>query len=223
MNHNLQALCFIICNEQVSVLSKILRKHDLSSTKFLAKGTVSSHFLHSLGITSDRRTIVEVVARKETIDEVLEEAAKKLKLDKPGHGIAYITEIIACSGMHGEMSYVHESDEKTDGGETMFHKISVIVERGNAEEVMEAARVGGARGGTIIHGRGSTGAEAQKIFGIEIEPEKEIVMILTPEKITRNVIDEIVNRIHIDEPGKGILFVEQLVSAKGLFEKRSED
>lgn len=104
----------------------------------------------------------------------------------------------------------------------MYHKITVVVERGNAEDVMDAAREAGARGGTILHGRGSTGKEAQTIFGIEIEPEKEIVLILTPVDITQRVFDAIAQKMDIDAPGNGIMYVEPIATTRGLFESTQQ-
>lgn len=98
----------------------------------------------------------------------------------------------------------------------MYQKITVIVDRGNADQVMEVARAAGVRGGTILHGRGSTGKEAQKIFGIEIEEEKELVVILTPASLTPTVFNAIAEKLDIDAPGKGIMYVEPMVETRGL-------
>lgn len=102
----------------------------------------------------------------------------------------------------------------------MYQKITVVVDRGNADKVMDAARTAGARGGTILHGRGSTGKEAQKIFGIEIEEEKEVVVILTPKAVTAGVFDAIAKELDIESPGKGIMYVEPLAATRGLLEEQ---
>ena len=44
--------------------------------------------------------------------------------------------------------------------------IIAIVNSGFAEEAMEAAKACGARGGTILHGRGTISKEAEKLFNI---------------------------------------------------------
>ena len=60
-----------------------------------------------------------------------------------------------------------------------FDLIVAIVNRGFSDLVMDAARAAGASGGTILHGRGTGVHEAEQFFGIAIQPEKEIVLILT--------------------------------------------
>ena len=53
-----------------------------------------------------------------------------------------------------------------------------VVNSGFGDAVMDAAKEFGARGGTIIHARGTANSESEKLFGITIQPEKEIVIIL---------------------------------------------
>ena len=58
-----------------------------------------------------------------------------------------------------------------------YELVICIVNAGYAETVMDAAKDVGARGGTVINARGTANKEAEKIFNIAIQPEKEIVMI----------------------------------------------
>jgi nitrogen regulatory protein PII len=215
-----QVLTLILTPEQVKSISQRARKLQLSSTKLLAKGTVESHFLHALGITSDRREIVTMVLRKEDAGQFLDALHDKLDLDEPGNGIAFLTDVLACMGTHNGTSIVLEENPSLCTEECMYKKITVIVDRGNAEDVMTAARSAGARGGTILHGRGSSYHEYRKIFGIEVEPEKDMVIILTPKDITQKVLDAIAGKLDIDVPGNGIMYVEPVAATRGLFENR---
>ena len=63
--------------------------------------------------------------------------------------------------------------------ENRFDLIVTIVNRGISDLVMDAARAAGASGGTILHGRGTGVHEAERFFGIEIQPEQESVLSLT--------------------------------------------
>ncbi len=213
-----QVLTLILTSEQCAALSKQTRKHHISATKILAKGTVASHFLKRLGITSDRREMVNILLSRDDALEFLNILHDKLQMNKPGHGIAYLTDVLACIGTHNGTQISLEETASLNPEGSMYHKITVIVERGKSEEVMEAAREAGARGGTILHGRGSTGKDARTIFGMEIEPEKEIIIILTPVKITQQVFDAIAVRMDIEAPGKGIMYIEPLAETRGLVE-----
>lgn len=98
----------------------------------------------------------------------------------------------------------------------MYKKLTVIVNRGMAEDVMEIARKSGVTGGTIMHGRGTGSEYTEKLFGIEIEPEKELVMILMPSELVEKVVSDIYQELNLENPGNGILFVEPVVEVRGL-------
>ena len=61
--------------------------------------------------------------------------------------------------------------------------ILCIVNTGFSDIVMDAAKEVGARGGTVLHARGTANKEAEEFFHITIQPDKEIVMILLPSDI----------------------------------------
>jgi nitrogen regulatory protein P-II 1 len=84
--------------------------------------------------------------------------------------------------------------------------IITIVNRGCGDIVMEASMKAGAEGGTILFGRGVGIHEKKKILGIPIEPEKEIVLTVTPPDKTPAILDEIVKAARLGDPGRGIAF-----------------
>lgn len=77
----------------------------------------------------------------------------------------------------------------------MRHLILSICNDGSADEVMETAKNAGARGGTIIHARGSAQKDAEHFLGITIQPEKEIIIIIVDDK-SKNIIMEAINTTH---------------------------
>ena len=216
--YKIKTLTLILTMEQSKTLAKLTRKYRLSSTTVIAYGTVSSTFLNMLGIKSDKREIIKLLIEEDFLEEFCGAVNDKLQLDKPGHGIAYITNVLACIGLDGGKSVAFNETKQLDTEDSMYQKITVIVDRGQADRVVEIAKEAGARGGTILHGRGSTGKEAQTIFGIEIEPEKEIAIIIIPRTISEKVFTAIHQGMDLDSPGKGIMFVEPIVSTRGLFE-----
>lgn len=97
-----------------------------------------------------------------------------------------------------------------------YDLIVTIVNKGRAEKVMEAAKKAGAEGGTILHGRGSGVHEKAKLFGIIIEPEKEIVLTLVPSEISQNILDSILVETDLNKPNKGIAFVLSVDKIAGI-------
>lgn len=90
--------------------------------------------------------------------------------------------------------------------EKKYEAVFCIINTGFADAVMYAARKAGAGGGTIIKGRGTAPLEAEKLFKITVEPEKEIVMILVPEEIKDDVLRELYYSAGLSTAGHGIIF-----------------
>lgn len=82
-----------------------------------------------------------------------------------------------------------------------------IVRKGWGTTVLQASVKAGARGGTVLGGRGSGIHEQDRIFGMAIEPEKEIVLTLVPSGETEPILQAIVTAAELNEVGRGIAFV----------------
>ena len=96
--------------------------------------------------------------------------------------------------------------------------IMCIVNSGFTETVMDAARELGASGGTVIRGRGTANAEAEKLYGIAIQPEKEIVMILIDSALKNDILHAIYKTAGLKTPGQGIAFALPVEDVVGLSE-----
>lgn len=77
----------------------------------------------------------------------------------------------------------------------MRHLIISICNSGNAESIMMTAKQVGAKGGTIINARGSAKKDAEQFLGITIQPEKELLIIITNED-EKNQIMQAINQNH---------------------------
>ena len=84
--------------------------------------------------------------------------------------------------------------------------IFCIVNAGFSEAVMDAAKEFGARGGTVIRARGTANQEAEKRFGITVQPEKEAVMILVRSEIKDDILHALYKAVGLKTPGQGIAF-----------------
>lgn len=97
-----------------------------------------------------------------------------------------------------------------------FTLIVAIVNQGYSEELMDAVRRDGARGGTIINARGTARAEAENRFNISIHPEKEIVLILATDKIVDQLLHTIYRTVGLETLGQGIAFTVPVKDVVGL-------
>ncbi len=97
-----------------------------------------------------------------------------------------------------------------------FDLIVTIINKGWADEIVEAARRAGAEGGTVLYGRGTAANERKTFFGILIEPEKEVVLTLITRERTRSVLQAITKAGQLERPGTGIAFVVDVSQVAGI-------
>lgn len=185
------------------------------STIMPGKGTVNSKILDYLGLSDVRKEIILMVTDSSTAEQALSRISQEFRLEKPNHGIAFTASIIKTVGTRACGSVIINEERGSDN--TMYHSITIIVEKGKAEQAVDAAVKAGSKGGTIINGRGSGIHETSKLFMMDIEPEKEIVLILSEADKTEDIIASIKERLKIDEPGNGIIFVQEVKKAYGLY------
>ena len=102
------------------------------------------------------------------------------------------------------------------------HKaIFCIVNAGYSEAVMDTAKAFGASGGTVIHARGTANSEAEKLYEITIQPEKEIVMILVSEELKDDILTALYRSVGLNTPGQGIAFSMPVDAVVGLAVERT--
>jgi nitrogen regulatory protein PII len=206
-------MCCVVNDGQGTKTMKLARKHGVrGGTVCIGRGAMSSRLLEFLDLNDSRKEVVILIGEAEIIRDAMEAVSREMHFNRPNHGIAFS---ISLTHFLGNKHY-----EYNDGGETRsmsdYEAIFTIVDKGLAEDVMDAAQKGGARGGTIINARGSGLHEASVLFAMPIEPEKEMVLILSKQKNTADITSAIRKALHIDEPNKGIVFTMGVNQAIGL-------
>ena len=89
-----------------------------------------------------------------------------------------------------------------------------VVNRGYAEDVIDAARQAGASGATIFHGRGTGDHQAVilPIINIELQPEKEIVCLITGIDISTNVANSLLKDEQLVQNGELAVYLSPTVA-----------
>ncbi len=91
--------------------------------------------------------------------------------------------------------------------------ITCIVQRGLADEIINAAQEAGAQGATVFYARGEGVRERLGILGLAVEVEKEVINII----VALDQVDRVFERMYVagqlDTPGMGLIYVTQLEKA----------
>ena len=91
-----------------------------------------------------------------------------------------------------------------------------IVRKGWGSAVLDASVKAGAQGGTVLFGRGAGINEQESIFGMSIEPEKEIVLTVVYADQVDAILTEIVRAAELNDTGRGIAFVIPVQNVVGV-------
>ena len=94
--------------------------------------------------------------------------------------------------------------------------IFVIVNQGFAEEAMDVARELGVRGGTILNARGVAREKEAAFFGITIQQEKEVLMMVVEKEIKDKVLNAMYSQMGKAKHAKGIAFSLPVSDVAGL-------
>jgi nitrogen regulatory protein PII len=186
-------------------------------TVFLGRGTVSSDMLNLLGILDTRKEILLAAIDESMEDALYDEVIRKLGLNKPHRGIAFSMPVKYLASKIDGSQAISPKEKKEGVNDLDCEAIFVVVPKGSRDEVLEAAKSAGATGGTIIHGRGAASQEKQRLFNLQIEPEKDIILIISRTDKTDAIVNSVKNKLDIDKPGAGIIFVMDITRAEGLY------
>ncbi|MDO5713496.1 MAG: P-II family nitrogen regulator [Tissierellia bacterium] len=208
------SLFFVIVDRgKASTVLKEAKKHGVTGgTIFYGMGTVRDSILHFLEINEVRKEVLLMVVSQETEITLHKHLTDTFSFQKPGKGICFSSPINQCYGT----SQIMDSPGERSGKPMEYQAIFAIVDNHKGTIVVDAAQNAGAKGATIIHARGSGVHEKTSFFNFNIEPEKEIVLILIQKNKTEEILAGIKKEIDIEQPGTGILFTLDVSNASGL-------
>jgi len=165
------------------------------SIELLGRGTATQNVLDLLGLSTREYHIVMTIADRDRTAKLIEESRKHLYIDAPGQGIIAATPIKSVGG--GKTLANLNAGRPAEGAPEINYNYEIVLaiaNEGYTDTVMEAAREAGARGGTVLHGKGTGSTDAAKFFGVSIASEKEVIMIVAraSEKaaIMKSIIDK---------------------------------
>jgi nitrogen regulatory protein PII len=84
--------------------------------------------------------------------------------------------------------------------------IMCILNQGYSDEFMAEARKAGAGGGTVLSVRGAARQSQVKFFGISVQNEKEIIMILATREKRNAIMSVVSEKFGAQSDAEGIVF-----------------
>ena len=160
-----------------------------------------SNLLH---VDKVKKEIVMAILDDESVKKILDDLSEKL--DKTNTGIAFTS----------PLDYKGEDDLNFD---IDYVALYVIVDRHEGQKAVHIAQENGARGATLVHGRGSAKEVKSILLNMNIEPEKDIVIMLVKKDLVEKIRDAIYEQMNLIEENKGIIYSLPVMEVRGLVEQ----
>lgn len=191
--------------------------------QFRAQGTASSEIMGMLGLGSIEKTVVMAMMPRDFAGEMLKKLRKRLCLGYANSGVAFT---VAISGGNSWVKLIETLQSETDSdsaerkraemAESEYIMIMAIVNQGYSEEVMAVARSAGATGGTVFHSRQMNNEEAMQFFGISVQQEREVVLILAKKEIKLPMMKALGEQCGLQSEAHGIVLSLPVDGVAGL-------
>ncbi len=186
----------------------------------LGFGTATNEMLDYLGLDINEKGIASMVLEEETWLTIKKQLEKKLRIDAPGGGIAYVIPLSSVGGRK-TLNFLleredYQKEEESTLKNTNSELIITIAQHGCTDIIMSAAREAGAYGGTVIHAKGTGQEFAEQFMGVSLAAEKEIVLIVAKTEQKNNIMKAIMEKAGLDTKAKSIVFSLPVADTAGL-------
>lgn len=184
------------------------------------EGTVRERTLSLFGFEKTLKTVHYCVVTNNKKNELIKGLTREMAIDLPNRGIAVSIPLTSMGGKRALDMYAngHENDDEEEQimQDKQMELIVAICEKGHTETVMDAAREAGARGGTVVHAKGTGSKYTNKFFGISIAEEKEMIYIVAGENQKKEIMRAIMDNAGIDSEAHTIVFSLPVSDTAGL-------
>lgn len=182
-------------------------------TILLGQGTIGTRQTGRLDTLSEGKEILVLITSQEQLNRFIEALRHSRLMVQPRRCVALSMPVTALTG--SSVCRMAPMPNPIGGESFMKQAIWIIVDKGEAETVIEAAEKAGALGATVINARGAGKHETSHLFAMAIEPEKELVLLVVDQAVATRVLDRVCQDCQINEPGRGIAFAVPVEQYRG--------
>lgn len=220
-----RCLAVIVDRGKGEQVTRLCRTRQVSvRLVLLGHGTASAEIMDYLGLDEPEKELVLCLVPDGLVPALLSELSAELGFSRPGRGIAFtlplsgVSAAANCPPDHGAarvaLSVEREGSPMAEANH--FELIVCVAEHGMSGDVMDAARAVGATGGTVLRARGLGGEEAERFLNITIQPEKEVVLILSAAAQKQAIMKAVCAEVFSRTGERGIAFSLPVSDVTGL-------
>lgn len=188
------------------------------SLRTVGAGTAVRETLSTLGLEKTEKAVLFAVITAATWPRIQRDLRKKMRIDVPGTGIAFIIPVSSIGGKQALMFLAEkqtlELKEESTLKDTKYELLLVIANQGHTNSIMDAARAEGAGGGTVIHAKGTGVKGAATFLGVKLVNEKELVLIVSRTRQKNRIMKAIMDKA--DKDAGAIVFSLPVTDTAGM-------
>lgn len=216
----LQLILFIVDWSRQKLVTGAFEKAGLDIQYTLkGRGTASREVLDLLGIGATDKAVLLSLEERARIKPLLTDIAGKVGLRERGAGVAFSVPLSSVNSLvlglfaeHGALGSNNGEKSEENSEESIMETkkrcdlIMCILNQGYSDEFMVEARKAGAGGGTVLSARGAIRQSKVKFFGISVQDEKEIILILSTHEKRNAIMSAVSEKFGVQSEAEGIVF-----------------
>lgn len=193
--------------------------------QFRGKGTAPSEMMDIFGLRGTTRLLTVALISKSQVQPLFELMNTQLSFRHRGGGIAITVPVSGCQSHvlqilndaeREEMKEALKGDEEAMKEKAEYAVIWVSVASGYSDEVVDAARNAGAKGGTVMKGRRRSSEQVSHLFGISMQEEQDFVMIVVPKEKKNETMAAITGVCGLGTDAHGVVLALPVDEVMGL-------
>ena len=214
---DLNLMLTIVRHKDADEFSAFFESHSQPPAVVLrGRGAARSKTLSLLGIEESEKTIYFSLVSGDSAKALMKGLVRDMYLDMPDRGIA-VTCPLSSIGAKALAALVHGEINEKEGTDMNTEKelIVIIANRGETDLVIDAARDGGAVGGTVLNAKGTAALGKSTFMGITLGTEKEVILIVAKKEDRTPIMKSVVQNAGANTPAESVVFALPISEAAG--------
>ncbi|MBR0164081.1 MAG: P-II family nitrogen regulator [Lachnospiraceae bacterium] len=209
----------IIDRSREKFYAKICKEQEIPlSVTIMGSGTATRKHLDFYGLEPTEKAIIMSIVTEERRHALFDAAKERMFIDVPGNGVMAAVPLKSVGGGR-TLAFLTNNALAEDGAPDLkdtYEMILVILNRGFTDDVMDAARGAGAKGGTVLHAKGTGASYAQKFLGVTLAEEKELILIAAQKEQRSAIMQAFLHHTGPESPAGAIAFSVPVTHITGI-------
>ncbi len=202
----------IVESEKGHKLIEVLENQNITmNIQTVGFGTAPTEMMDIFGLGSNDKDIVISMASKKAINSLMANFGSNFSSYTKYGGLLIVLNVLAVNRLvaealnHDLPEEIMMQEEVVMKNEHKHYLVMITVNRGYTDNVMEVAKKAGATGGTVIKGRLAETEKLKAVTDIEVEEERESIIILAPADVSARILEDVNEKYGLRSKARGIL------------------